>query len=273
LANRTLQEVDFRTMFNAGVVGIRRGGKRLKGQLGRIPLKVGDSLLLAVGNDFRQHRNLDRNFHLLSGSLQRPRLDRRQSTLALGGFASAILCAAFGWLSLFEALLCLLGALLASGLLNAHELRRRFPFELLLVIGSALTIAQGMQTSGAAQLVAHTLQTLFNGHGVYAAFIGIFIMTVLLTETVTNNAAAALAFPIALSTAHTFGADPMPFILAVAYGASACFLIPFGYQTHLMVYSPGRYRLQDFIHTGLPVSLIYSAAVLILTPMLFPFSP
>ncbi|MFC6669081.1 SLC13 family permease [Marinobacterium aestuariivivens] len=72
LASRTLQEVDFRTMFNAGVVGIRRGEKRLKEQLGRIPLRVGDSLLLAVGADFMQHRNLDRNFHVLSGSLQRP---------------------------------------------------------------------------------------------------------------------------------------------------------------------------------------------------------
>lgn len=271
LANRTLQEVDFRTMFNAGVVGIRRGGKRLKGQLGRIPLKVGDSLLLAVGNDFQQHHNLDRNFHLLSGSLQRPRLNRRQSTLALGGFAAAIVCAASGWLSLFEALLCLLGALVASDLLSLQELRRRFPFELLLVIGSALTIAQGMQASGAAQLVADNLQRLFDGHGVYAAFVGIFLLTLLLTETVTNNAAAALAFPIALSTAQAFDANPMPFVLAVAYGASACFLVPFGYQTHLMVYSPGRYRMLDYLRTGLPVSLVYSAAVVMLTPVVFPF--
>ncbi|MFD1207206.1 anion permease [Modicisalibacter tunisiensis] len=93
----------------------------------------------------------------------------------------------------------------------------------------------------------------------------------MLTETVTNNAAAALAFPVAWSTAQAFGADPMPFIMAVAYGASACFLIPYGYQTHLMVYSPGRYALGDFLRIGLPVSLTYSVAVLVLTPWIFSF--
>lgn len=271
LANRTLQEVDFRTLFNAGVVGIRRGERRLEGQLGRIPLKVGDSLLLAVGSDFSQHHNLDRNFHLLSGTLQRPRLSLHQSLAALGGFAVAIVCASLGLLSLFESLLCLMALFLISGLLSINEMRRRFPFELFLVIGSALTLAKGMEASGAAALVADGMQYLFNGYGVYAAFVGVFLLTVLMTETVTNNAAAALAFPIALSTAQAFNADPMPFIMAVAYGASACFLIPFGYQTHLMVYSPGRYRLQDYLKTGLPVSVMYSLTVLLLTPIIFPF--
>ncbi len=271
LANRTLQEVDFRTLFNAGVVGIRRGERRLEGQLGRIPLKVGDSLLLAVGSDFSQHHNLDRNFHLLSGTLQRPRLSLHQSLAALGGFAVAIVCASLGLLSLFESLLCLMALFLIGGLLSINEMRRRFPFELFLVIGSALTLAKGMEASGAAALVADGMQYLFNGYGVYAAFAGVFLLTLLMTETVTNNAAAALAFPIALSTAQAFNADPMPFIMAVAYGASACFLIPFGYQTHLMVYSPGRYRLQDYLKTGLPVSVMYSLTVLLLTPIIFPF--
>ncbi|MGE4416353.1 MAG: SLC13 family permease [Marinobacterium sp.] len=271
LANRTLQEVDFRTLFNAGVVGIRRGERRLEGQLGRIPLKVGDSLLLAVGSDFSQHHNLDRNFHLLSGTLQRPRLSLHQSLAALGGFAVAIVYASLGLLSLFESLLCLMALFLIGGLLSINEMRRRFPFELFLVIGSALTLAKGMEASGAAALVADGMQYLFNGYGVYAAFVGVFLLTVLMTETVTNNAAAALAFPIALSTAQAFNADPMPFIMAVAYGASACFLIPFGYQTHLMVYSPGRYRLQDYLKTGLPVSVMYSLTVLLLTPIIFPF--
>jgi di/tricarboxylate transporter len=271
LASRTLQEVDFRTMFNAGVVGIRRGGKRMQQQLGRIPLRVGDSLLLAVGADFLQHRNLDRNFHVLSGSLQRPRLSDTQSALALSGFAAVIVSATIGLVPLFNGLLLLLGALLASRVLTISEMRRRFPFELLLLIGSALTIARGLEASGGAQLVANFIQSYANGFGVMGAFVGIYLLTLLLTETVTNNAAAALAFPIALSTAQAFDASPLPFIMAVAYGASACFLIPFGYQTHLMVYSPGRYRLQDYVKTGLPVSLAYSAGVLILVPQVFPF--
>ncbi|QOR37438.1 SLC13 family permease [Billgrantia diversa] len=271
LAGQTLQDVDFRSMFNAGVVGIRRGGKRLEGQLGKIPLRVGDCLLLAVGGDFRQHRNIDRNFHLLSGSFTRPRLKRSESLLTLLGFATAIGLAALNLLPLFHGLLLLLGGLVLARVLSVAELRRRFPFELWLIIGSALAISQALGNSGAGALLAQGIQQLFNGHGVYPAFIGCYLLTLLLSETVTNNAAAALAFPVAWSTAQAFGVDPLPFIMAVAYGASACFLIPYGYQTHLMVYSPGRYRIADFIRIGLPVSLVYSAAVLVLTPMVFPF--
>ncbi|WP_205743517.1 SLC13 family permease [Halomonas alimentaria] len=271
LAGQTLQDVDFRSMFNAGVVGIRRGGKRLEGQLGQIPLRVGDCLVLAVGSDFRQHRNIERNFHLLSGSFKRPQLKRTESMLTLAGFAAVIGLAALEWLPLFHGLLLLMAGLVAGKVLSTAELRRRFPFELWLIIGSALAIAQGLESSGAAALLAQGMQTLFSGYGIYAAFVGCYLMTLLLTETVTNNAAAALAFPIAWTTAQAFGADPMPFIMAVAYGASACFLVPYGYQTHLMVYSPGRYRISDFIKTGLPVSLTYSAGVLLLTPVVFPF--
>ncbi|AZM96616.1 SLC13 family permease [Vreelandella venusta] len=271
LSSKTLQDVDFRSMFSAGVVGIRRGGKRLEGQLGKIPLRVGDCLLLAVSADFRQHRNIDRNFHLLSGSFTRPQLTRKESIMTLGGFAAVIALATADLLPLFHGLLLLLGGLLLLKVISLAELRRRFPFELWLIIGSALGIAQALENSGAAAVLAGGMQWMFSGYGIYAAFIGCYLLTLLLTETVTNNAAAALAFPIAWSTAQAFGADPLPFVMAVAYGASACFLIPFGYQTHLMVYSPGRYKVTDFFKIGLPVSITYSAAVLVITPMVFPF--
>lgn len=271
LANRTLREVDFRTLFNAGVVGIRRGRRRLNGKLGQIPLRVGDSLLLAVGPDFTDQRNIDRNFHVLSGSLQRPKLRKSQSLLAFCGFGVVIALAAAGLVPLLNGLLVLLAALLVTRILTLSELRRRFPFELWLIIGSALTVAKALESSGGAQLVADAVRSVCSGYGVYGAFIGVFVITLILTEVVTNNAAAALVFPIGLSTASAFGADPMPFIMAVAFGASACFLIPFGYQTHLMVYSPGRYRMADYLKSGLPVSLLYSAGVITLVPLMFPF--
>ncbi len=271
LANKTLREVDFRTMFDAGVVGIRRGDKRLTGQLGRVPLHVGDSLLLAVGPDFASHRNLERNFHLVGGTV-RPRLTPMQSRLTLGAFALVIVLSGLEVVSLFAGLLVLMILMLGSGLLTLGEMRRRFPFDLVLTIGSSLAIAHVLENSGAAELMAAALRSLYDGHGVIGAFIGIYLLTVLLTELVTNNAAAALAFPIALSTARAFDADPLPFVMAVLYGASAGFLVPFGYQTHLMVYSPGRYRMMDFVRVGLPISLAYGATVLLLVPVFFPFA-
>ena len=271
LPNRTLRDVDFRSQFDAGVVGIRRGDRRLAGQLGRVPLRVGDCLLLAVGADFAQHRNIERNFHLLDGGPLRPPLTRGQSRFALSGFAVAIVLSAFGAWPLLNGLLALLAALLATRILTIDELRRRFPFELLLIVGSARAIAAALESSGAAQLATGAMRSVFGGYGVLGAFIGVYLMTLVLTETITNNAAAALAFPIALSTARAFGVDPLPFVMAVAYGASASFMIPFGYQTHLMVMSPGRYRVRDFVKAGLPVSLTYSLLVLLLIPLFFPF--
>lgn len=273
LANRTLREVDFRTMFDAGVVGIRRGDKRLTGQLGRIPLKVGDALLLAAGADFAQHRNLARNFHRVGGAPLHPKLTQPQTRWVVGGFGSVIIAAATNVLPLFAGLLLLLATFLASGLLSMAEIRRRFPFELILVIGAALAIARVLESSGGAAIISDFVAHVFSDLGVWGAFIGIYLMTVILTEVVTNNAAAALAFPIALSTANAFGADPTPFVMLVAYGASAGFLIPFGYQTHLMVYSPGRYRVMDFVRTGTPVALVYATVVLLLVPRVFPFFP
>lgn len=271
LINRTLREVDFRTMFDAGVVGIRRGEKRLEGQLGRIPLRAGDCLLLAVGPDFAQHRNIDRNFHVLKGAPLRPRLSAGESFIALGGFAVVIALAALEWVPLFAGLLVLLAVLLVRKILTPAEMRRRFPFDLLMIIGSALAVASVLESSGAAAIVADAVRFVFDGYGVIGALVGVYLLTLILTELVTNNAAAALAFPIALSTAKAFGVDPMPFIMVVAYGASACFLMPFGYQTHLMVYSPGRYRVRDFLRAGLPVTVVYSVGVLLLVPLFFPF--
>ena len=271
LAKRTLRDVDFRTMFNAGVVGIRRGDKQLTGQLGQIPLRVGDSLLLAVGSDFIQHRNISRNFHVLSHQLQRPKLSGRQSWATLVGFVGVIILSTLSVMPLLNGLLLLLAGLLLGKILTIGELRRRFPFQVWLVVGAALVVAKGLEQSGGAHLITQGISTLFGGYGVYSAFIGIFLLTLLLTETVTNNAAAALVFPIALSTAHAFDANALPFVMAVAYGASACFLIPSGYQTHLMVYSLGRYRVKDFIKVGLPISIVYIIGAILLIPWVFPF--
>lgn len=273
LAGRTLRDVDFRSRFDAGVVGIRRGERRLGGQLGRITLRVGDSLLLAVGADFGRSHALDRDFHLLTEAPLRPRLTPRQSWFSLLGFAGVILAAALGIFPLFSGLLLYMAALLITGTLGVDDLRRRFPFELVMVIGSALGISQVLESTGAASVVAGALQWGFAGHGVWAALLGVYLVTALLTELVTNNAAAALGFPIGLATASAFGVDPLPFIMVVAYAASACFLLPFGYQTHLMVYSPGRYRLADFARVGVPLAVVYAAGVLTLVPLVFPFSP
>ena len=120
--------------------------------------------------------------------------------------------------------------------------------------------------------MGQALITAFNGWGVYGGLIAIYLLTLILTELITNNAAAALAFPISYSLALGYGVDPMPFIMAVLFGASASFISPYGYQTNLLVYSVGNYKIRDYIKLGLPLSIVYSSVVLILIPFVFPFN-
>ena len=173
---------------------------------------------------------------------------------------------------LLAGLMLLLAVLVARGLLTVAEMRRRFPFDLVLVIGSALALARALEASGAAGLLAGLVADLTRGGGPRMALAGIYLLTAMLTEVISNAAAAALVFPLAVGTARALGVDELPFIMALAYAASACFVTPFGYQTHLMVFSPGRYGMQDFLRAGLPVALVYGLGVLTLVPLVFPFT-
>ena len=271
LVGKTLKSAEFRSKFDASVVAIRRGHERLNGQLGQIALQVGDTLVLAPGRDFEQRENLDRNFYL-SSTLQVNRvLPPLSGALAVAGFFAAVVLGALGVVPLIKGLLVLLGLFLLAKLVNADTLRRRFPFDLLIVIVSALAIAKVMHTSGASALLASAIMAVFGGFGVMGAFAGVFLAAFVMTEIVTNNAAAALVFPVALATAQSLGVDAMPFVMAVAYGASASFLIPSGYQTNLMVYSAGGYRVMDYVRLGGPVALVHFAVCMSLIPLFFPF--
>lgn len=273
ILNETLQVLDFRSMFNAGIVAIHRRGKSLRGNLGHIQIKTGDNLILATGPDFHEQTNIDRNFTILGDQSHHLTLSTGQSRLTLIGFFTALIAASLGLISLINALFLLLGLLILSHCLKPHDLKNRFPFELLIIIGSSLAISQAMLDSGAAQIIGSTMQAAFAKIGIYGALVATYLLTVILTELITNNAAAAISVPIAIATANAYGADIMPFVMTVAYGASACFIMPFGYQTHLMVYSPGNYKLKDFLLTGLPITITYGTIVLLLVPLIFPFFP
>jgi di/tricarboxylate transporter len=154
---------------------------------------------------------------------------------------------------------------------GGSELRRRFPFELWLIIASALTLSQALSNSGLVVILADMLRNNLSVMGPHGAMIGIYLGTLLLTELMTNNAAAALSFPVAFGLAESYGVSHMPFVMAVAYGASASFLTPYGYTTNLMVQNLGGYQFRDYFRAGLPISLVYSVLVIFMIPEIFPF--
>ena len=269
---QTIKASAFRSQFDAAVVGIRRGGKRLSGKLGSITLQAGDNLMLAVGPDFNNRKNLDKNFVVIDDSVEGGRATRFQNYFATIGLALVVVLSSLDILPLIKGLAFLLACMLALGMVGGSELRRRFPFELWLIIGSALTLSQALNNSGLVSLLAGVLHENLASYGPWVALAGVYFGTLLLTETMTNNAAAALAFPIAFGLAQSYGLNPMPFVMAVAYAASASFLTPYGYTTNLMVQNLGSYSISDYFRAGLPLSLVYSAVVLGLLPLVFPFS-
>ncbi|WP_444935017.1 SLC13 family permease [Microbulbifer sp. JTAC008] len=271
ILGQSLKSCNFRTRFDAAVVAMRRGGDRLSGKLGEIELRAGDALLLAVGADFRHHLNIDKNFYVISGTEVRRDLSQRDNWLLGLGFTAVVAGAALGYFSLLKGLLVLLGGMIGLGILSTTELQRRFPFQIWLIIASALVLAEAFAGSGLADVLAQRLKGLLAGWGPMAGLVGIFLLTLALTELMTNNAAAALTFPLAWSLAESFGVSWMPFVMAVAYGASASFLTPFGYQTNLIVQNLGGYHLRDFLRAGLPLTIAYSIVVLALLPIVFPF--
>ncbi|WP_063358553.1 SLC13 family permease [Pseudoalteromonas luteoviolacea] len=268
---KTIKEIRFREQFHAAVIAIRRGHDRLQGGLGKVKLQAGDSLILAPSSDFYELPDLKREFVYISGLDLQTHLTQKQSNHVLLGFAAVIGLGIFDIVPLVKGLMVLLLALVALGTIKVNEMKRRFPIELLAIVGSAIGLAKLMIDTGLASKLSDALFLLLGDFGPYGAFIAIFVMTVVFTELITNNAAAALSFPVAYALAVGFGVDPLPFIMAVAFGASASFISPFGYQTNLMVYSAGNYRIRDYVTVGVPLSIIYSITVLTLIPLVFPF--
>ncbi|EOS8552659.1 SLC13 family permease [Vibrio vulnificus] len=270
--NKTLKSSRFRDRFDAVVVAIRRGHERLEGGLGNITLAAGDTLVVVPGKRFEAERQAHRKEFVLMNDLDSSaRLDSHKSTLVLLGFMAVIAAALTGLVPIIKGLALYLLALVVFGIVQLNELRRRFPIDIVVIVGSALSIAQLMISSGFSERMGGMFIEAFNGWGVFGALVATYFVTLILTELVTNNAAAALAFPLGYSMALGYGVDPMPFIMAVLFGASASFISPYGYQTNLLVYSVGNYRLLDYLKIGVPISLVYSVLVLTLIPIFFPF--
>ena len=272
IRGQTLKTAQFREQFDAVVVAIRRGHERLAGGLGNIELHAGDILVIVPGKRFHQQKaSFNREFVQVNGLDSSARLDSGKSIFVLLGFLVTVVFALTGVFPLIKGLAIYLLLLLVSRIVSLSELKRRFPMEIVVIVGAALSLAQLMISSGLSDRMGSWFMSVFNGWGMYGGLIAVYFLALILTELITNNAAAALTFPIAYSLALSYHSDPMPFIMAILFGASASFISPYGYQTNLLVYRVGNYRLTDYIKIGLPLSLVYSIVVLSLIPIFFPF--
>jgi len=272
VVGRTIRDGRFRTRYEAVVVAVARNGERLRGKVGDIMLRAGDTLLLEARPMFAQRHRSSRDFLLVSefrGSAV-PRHDKAwlAGTILLG----MVVVAALGVVSMLEAALVAGALMVITRCTTGSAARASVDWSVLIVIGAALGIGSAMEVSGAASAIAGSWLGLA-GDNPLLALAAVYALTNLFTETITNNAAAVLVFPIAQATAVGLGVSLWPFVAVIMMAASASFATPIGYQTNLMVYGPGGYRFSDYARIGLFLNVLLGLVAVLLAPLVWPFTP
>jgi di/tricarboxylate transporter len=272
LVGHSLADVRFAHMYHARVQGLHRHRLAIRQPLDRVPLAVGDVLLLDAPGSALELMHADPGLVVL-GERQQARTSIRGSLLALGILMAVVAVAASGLMSIVAAAIIGCCALLLLRVLEPEDAYAAIDWRVVLLLAGVLPLGIALKNSGAAALLADFSIGLVGGFGPVATLAVIYIMTSLLTEVMSNNASAALVVPIAIATAESLGLDSKPFLVAVAFAASTSFATPISYQTNTMVYAAGGYRFHDFVKVGLPLNIIFIVMAVVLIPQHFPFRP
>jgi di/tricarboxylate transporter len=270
LIGHSLKEIRFRGRYQAAVVAIHRAGQRVNAKLGEVPLRVGDTLVLVADRGFRDRWRHRTDFLLVSpmvGAEVEPRPGRHVIAVVTLG---AVVAAAAGWLPVLHAVLAAAMLVLAARILTPGEAKAAVDLDVVLTMAGGFGLAAAMEDSGLAEQIADIVAGSFGVMGAVGAVLGVVLATLVLTELVSNTAAALLVFPIAIATATSLDLDPRGLSIAVAVAASASFLTPVGYQTNTMVYGPGGYRYTDYARLGAPITAAVIVTILITVPIFWP---
>jgi di/tricarboxylate transporter len=270
LAGMTIRDGRFRNNYNAVVIAVSRNGERIQKKIGDIVLRPGDTLLLEAHPSFVKHHRNSPDFYLLSRieDSHPPRHDRAWTATAI--LAAMVLAAGFGWLSMLNAALLAAAGMVLTHCTTGAMARRSIDLQVLLTIAAAFGLQRALERTGAARAISEELIG-FAGNDPWLALAIVAGLAMAFTELITNTAAAALCFPIAVATAGSLGTSVLPFAMAVMMGSSYSFATPIGYQTHLMVFGPGGYRFGDYLRLGVPLNLILWAATVLLVPRIWAF--
>ncbi len=257
LVGKTLREANFRERFRGVVIAIQRKDEQLTRALGRTPIRAGDLLLIEAPESFDKQWNANRDeFYLVAPRRPAKRGRSSKAPLALLIVVSMIVVAATGVVPIVTAAFMAALAMLVARCLTGDEAQDALDLQVLVVIAAALGIGEAVQQTGLAEALAGGIIAATMPLGTVAVLTALYLVTNLLTEMITNNAAAALMLPVALAASADVGVDPHAIGVLVAVAASASFMTPIGYQTNLMVMTPGGYRFGDYVRVGLPVSLL-----------------
>lgn len=272
LPGKTLKGVRFRARYGLNVLAIRHEGRARFSRLGDIPLQYGDVLLVEGPPEQVDLLRLDPEFLVLDT----PRFElrrTRKAPLAVGILIAVLVLVTGGVLHVSAGML--VGALLMvlTNTLRMDEAYQSIEWKSVFLIAGMLPLGVAMETTGTALLLAEQITGLVGGWGPLAVLLGIFLLTALVTEVISNAAATVLMVPIAIDAARTIGVLPQPFVMAVVLAASTSFLMPIGHQVNVLVFGPGGYKFLDYTRVGVWLNLIILVLVAVAVPLIWPFTP
>ena len=271
LPGRTLREANFRRYYGLTVLAIYRHGQSLLEGIGETVLRVGD-LLLVQGPDDRVEalRNLP-GLSILE-EVPEPLYNPRKGLYAVALFAAAVLAGSLGWMPVSIAFLSAAALAVLLRCISTEKAYEFIDWRLLILIGGMTAFGTAMEKTGTAQYLATHIVALLEPFGIMAILGGFFVLTILLTQPMSNAAAALVVLPIAIKTAHALGANDRTFAIAVMLAASISFIAPFE-PSCILVYGPGKYRFMDFVKVGVGLTLILALTVLPLIPIFWKLYP
>lgn len=283
---RQLKNFDFKRRYGAEIKEIRQGGQVITENLGEVRLQEGDTLVLLADDSFTKTWGDSSVFLMITNGHDIPtnKIPKWKKWIALTLLVIMIVGATIGELPgmaerfpgvkldmfFFASVTAVVMAWLK--LFPPKKYTKYISWDILITIACAFAISAAMEESGLAAFIAEFIKNAAGSLGAWGALALLYFVTLVITELITNNAAAALAFPLALETASKFGVDPMPFLIAICVAASAGFATPIGYQTNLIVQGAGNYRFMDFVKFGVPLDLLIMLVSILLIPLVWPFA-
>jgi len=271
LIGTTLKHHRFRERYGLQVLGINRLGRTLVRKISQVILHMGDTLLVQGPNERLRALESDATLRIIS-SVSQVRPNRRKAPLAIGIFLAVLALATFKVLSLPVAVMLGSALVFLTGCITSEEAYREVEWKAIILIGSMLALGAAMDHTGAAKYLASLIVDATRAWGPYFILTGFFALTILLTQPMSNQAAAIVVLPVAIQTANQLGLNPRTFAMMIAVAASCSYLTPLE-PSCLMVYGPGRYRFSDFLKFGSILTVLIYAIAIFLVPRVWPLQP
>lgn len=268
LIGRTLKTLRFRQRYGVQVLGVNRRGRSIFRKLSQVRLQVGDQLLVQGARANLANMDEDNTFHLV-GAVEHESPNQRRAPIAIGAFVLVLALAALEIVPLAVAAVAGVLLVFITRTITPEEAYRAVEWKAIIVIGSMLALGVAMQQSGAADYLAAQLVAWLPNANPLWLLTAFFALTMILTQPMSNQAAAAVVLPVALETAILLGLNPRTFAVMIAAGASCSFITPLE-PACLIVYGPGRYRFFDFVKIGTPLTIAFYLVALLLVPWIWP---